>query len=257
MGFFKRLVTPSEVGKPTMLPLSSGRRLRSDLALADCLATLEAVVRSYTQLKSVHRAAYVVPSWRWNGAPESAPNTVVSFDDTDEYPLFAAFWSSQRATECALFPLGSGDERLMQMPIIGYWKQRDPSLTSIGLVPQGQFAVTPPRLPDQYFNDILMTAGFPASPRNVAAVGLKIAEMFAIKAWEFIKTKDPRGAEAFINNHAYHGGPVHSHCQGILDDIAAWRNGALLPYIQDLPMRCRAFLLERLDDSSFWDDFER
>src|SRR5579859_7910412 len=119
MGFFKRLSTSSETGQPAALPLGSGRRIRSDLTLADCLATLEAVIRSFTQLQSVHRSAYVVPGWQWNGASGSSPDTVVSFNDTDTYPLFAAFWPSQSVTECALFPLGSGDDRLMQMPIIG------------------------------------------------------------------------------------------------------------------------------------------
>lgn len=259
MGIFKRLLASSEPSQLTVRPLSSGRRLSSELALADCMATLEAVIRGYSELKSMYRTAYVVPGWQWNGGSASAPDTVISFDDTDSFPLFVAFWPSQTGTECALFPLGSGDERLMAMPIIGQWKQRDPTLTSIGLVPQGLLMVASPRLPDRYLNEILETAAFPASPRNLTTLGLKIAEMFGIKGWEFINAKDPRGAEAFIHNHAYDGRPVQSHCKSILNDIASWRNGALLPYIQDLPMRCRAFLLERLDDaeSSFWNEFER
>lgn len=143
------------------------------------------------------------------------------------------------------------------MPIIGRWKQRDPSLTSTGVIPGGQITLTPPHVPEQFFNEILKTAGFPSTPRNLEAIGIKVGEMFCAKAGQFIADNDPRSAQAFVHSHGYNGGSVQAFCQGILDDLAAW-DPHLLPYLQDLPMRVRGILLQAVHNpGSIWERYER
>lgn len=258
MKFFKRRVMPSETSHMRVLSLGSGRRLRSGLTLTDCTANLEAILLSYRPPSYAHIPPYVFPGWRWNGSQQLSPETVISFEDSNNDFLLASFWPDRSGTEFGLFPLGSGDERLSALPIIGHWKQRDSSLTSIGVVPGGQIALAPPRVPDGFFDEILRTAGFPSTPRNIEKIRTKIGEMFLAKAHQFIASDDPGSADRFIQSHRDAGSPLREFCQSILDDLAAC-NPNLLPYMQDLPMRCRAIVLEALDYpvSSMWDEYER
>lgn len=257
MGFFRRRVTSSKPSHAQVPSLGSGRRLRSGLALTECTANLEAILLSYRPPRYAHMPPYVFPGWRWNGSQEQSPKTVISFENSNDDFLLAAFWPDHSDTECGLFPLGSGDERLSPLPIIGHWKQRDPSLTSIGVVPGGQITLAPPRVPDQFFDEILRTAGFPSTPHNIEAIGTKTGEMFLVKAHQFISLHDPQSADRFIQSHKYNGGPLREFCQSVLDGLAAW-NPDVLPYLQDLPMRCRAIVLEVVDaPNSMWNEFER
>jgi hypothetical protein len=229
------------------------------LALADCLSTLADVVHSYEPAKSVYRTPYVVPGWKWHGRPgyENPPEMVVTCSDTDDYPLFVAFWSDRGSTEIGLFPLGTSDERLTTMPIVGYWKQRDSSLTSIGLFPGSLIELGSPRLPEQFDEEILRTAGYPLSPRNIAIIGTAIGDMFLGRAYQLIASKDIQGARAFVQRHPYTNGPIEQYCQKILEDLATgYRH--LVPYIQDIPMRARAVALEVRDDpDTVWRKLER
>lgn len=255
MGFFKKLMTSGQTTQPHVVSaaLGSGRRLRSGLALDDCLSVLATVVQSYHPAKSAYRLPFVVPGWQWNGAPgyEHPPIKVVSCSDTDDYPLFVAFWAEPSGgfrTEMGLFPLGHGDERLAAMPFIGHWKQHDPSLNSAGVFPQGMIAVTPPPIPDGYVAEILTAAGCSLTPSNIDALSRDLAYMYLIKAWELIKSKDARAAETFTNRHGYTGDPMEQQIRGILSDLVAVHH-QLLAYIQDLPMTIRAFVLEHKRDS--------
>ncbi len=249
---------PSETSHADVLSLGSGRRLCSRLTLTECIANLEAILLSYRPSIYLHMPPYVFPGWQWNGSQEQSPNTVISFEDSNNDFLLAAFWPDSNGTECGLFPLGSGDERLSALPIIGHWKQRDSSLTSIGVVPRGQITLAPPRVPDQFFDEILRTAGFPSTPRNIEKIRTKIGEMFILKAQQFIASDDPGSADRFVQSHKYAGNPSREFCQSVLDDLAAW-NPNLLPYMQDLPMRCRAIVLEAVDypSGSMWEEYER
>lgn len=255
MGFFKKLMASGQTTQPQVVSaaLSSGRRLRSGLALDDCLSVLATVVQSCHPAKSVYRLPYVASGWLWNGAPgyEHPPMKVVTCSDTDDYPLFIAFWADQSGafrTEMGLFPLGSGDERLSAMPIIGHWKQHDPSLNSAGVFPQGLIAVTLPPIPDNYVEEILSAAGCSLTPSNIDALSRDLAYMYLIKAWEFIKSKDARAADIFVDRHGYSGNPMEQQIRGVLTDLVAW-NHQLLAYIQDLPMTIRAFVLEHKSGS--------
>lgn len=259
MGFFRRRGTSGETSHPQFPHLGSGRRLRSVLALPNCLAHLEAILLSYRPLESAYRTPYVVPGWRWNGSQqqEKPPETIITFGGADGEPLFSAFWPDRSGTEFGLFPLGSGDERLSSLPIIGHWKQRDASLTSIGIVPGGLITLAPPYVPDHFVEELLKTAGFPFTPYNVEAIGTMVGRMFLAKAHQFIASQDPRSADRFIQSHAYTGGPLREFYQRVLDDLAAW-NPDILPYIQDTPMRVRAISLEAGDaPGTIWSTLER
>ncbi len=258
MGLFRRHATSRETSHTQVPPLGSGHRLSSELVLTDCMANLEAILLNYQPPRSIYRSAYVFPGWRWNGQSEKSPETVISFVDSNNDFLLAAFWPDRSGTECSLFPLGSGDERLSSLPIIGHWKQRNPSLTSIGVFPGGQITLAPPRVPDQFFNEILRTAGFPSTPHNIEIIGIKVGEMFLARAHQFMASRDPRSADRFIQSHRYNSGPLQEFCQSILNDLAAW-NPDVLPYIQDTPMRVRAISLETADTpvNSMWNEFER
>lgn len=257
MGFFRKRVTSNEASHAQVPSLGSGRRLRSGLALTDCIANLEAILLSYRPPESAYRTPYVFPGWRWNGSREQSPETVISFEDSNNDFLLAAFWPDHSGTECGLFPLGSGDERLSSLPIIGHWKQRDPSLTSIGVFPRGLITLAPPRIPDQFVEEILKTAGFPSTPYNVEAIGTMAGRMFLARAHQLIASHDPRSADRFIQSHVFTGGPLREFGQRVLDDLVAW-DPDVLPYIQDLPMRVRAISLEAANvPGTIWSGLKR
>ncbi len=144
MDLFRKRVASDGADQASVPLFGSGHRLYSEHILTDCLATLEASIFSYRPPESAYRSAYVFPGWRWHGVQKKPPETVISFIDSDDDFLLAAFWSDHRGTECVLFPLGSGDERLASLPIIDHWHHRDPSLRSLGVIPGGQIALAPP-----------------------------------------------------------------------------------------------------------------
>lgn len=256
MGFFNKNVASDETNQMRIPPLGSGRRLRNDLELSDCLAHLKALIFSYRAPESAYRSAYVIPGWRWKGV-QQFPETAISFWDSNDNFLLAAFWPNNNGTECGLFPLGSGDERLLSLPIIDHWHHRDPSLRSIGVIPGGQITLAPPRVPDQFVDEIFKVAGFPASPYNLQTIGVKLGQMFLARAHQFMASKDPQAANRFVQSHRYNGGSFQRFYQNILDDLAVW-NPDVLPYIQDTPMRVRAISLEAVGSTgSMWDELER
>lgn len=293
MSFFKRLLgtTDSDGDRDTKLPaIGSGRQLRSELASTDCVANVEAILLSYRPPDSAYKTPYVVPGWQWTGPQDRVPQTVISFFDGNNEFLLAAFWPNHNGTECGLYPLGSGDGRLATLPIIGRWKQRDRSLTSVGALPARQIYLAPPHVPEQFVEEILSTGGYSPTPHNVAAIGMLAGRMFVSSARQFVASQDPQSADSFLQTHAA-GGPFAQFYQAVLDELAAWSDGrgtghfaespaytaeafaqfyqavlndvsawnsTVLPSIQDLPMRIRAVMLEGSHNlNTFWGDLER
>jgi hypothetical protein len=257
MGLFRKRVRSDETSQTRVPLFGSGRRLRSEHTLTDCLTNLEASIFSYRPPSSAYRPAYVFPGWRWHVLQEKSPETVISFNDSNDNFLLAAFWPDRGGTECVLFPLGSGDERLLSLPIIDHWHYRNPSLRSIGVIPEGQIALAPPHVSDRFFDEILKVAGFPSTPNKLETLGMKIGEMFLARSHQFMASHDPGSADRFIQSHRYNGGSLQKFCQSVLDDLAAW-NPDVLPYIQDTPMRARAIALEVVGvPGSMWDELER
>lgn len=268
----------------------SGRHLHSDLPLANCLTNLEAILLSYRPLDNRYKTPYVIPGWRWLGEPQYIPHIVTAFADSNPQFLIAAFWPNQSGTNFGLFPLGSGDARLSALPIIGHWKQRDRSLTSVGVLPEGQICLAPPRVPEQFVEEIFQTAGYPPTPHNVAIIGMMMGRMFVGSARQSIAPQDPSRANDFVQAHVAEGpfaefyrivideeaawsdgrgtghfslSPTYTaetfsqFYQTILNDVAAWRPFSL-PSLQDVPMRIRAVALEGASRSiAVWGDLER
>lgn len=78
--------------------------------------------------------------------------------------------------------------------------------------------------------------------------------MFLIKAFEYISTEDPQLAERFVDQHRWDGEPFAPFYRGVFEDLIAW-NPTVLPYIQQLPTRIRALLLEHVEvQGSVWSE---
>lgn len=238
--------------------MGSGLHLQTNLDADGCMSTLDSLLRSYRTPKYKHLPSYFRAGWVWNQPDDRPPDTVVSFTDASDEFILATFWSSNQGSELGLFPLGSGDDRLAAMPIVEDWNARDKSLSSVGVVPAGSITLRAPRIDEAFFAEMAESAGLPAQQPIVEAVGLKVGEMFLIKAYEFLSSQDQRAYEHFRQTHHFDGGPLDEFCQATLDDLTAYEPG-LLPYIQDLPMRVRAIMLEQTgtDGSSFWTDLAR
>jgi hypothetical protein len=203
-------------------------------------------VFSYKPPKYKHSYAYVYPSWRWNGLQAHTPTSAVSFSDSSNDFILAAFWPTANGTKFSLFPLGSGDERLSDLPITNLWKQSDASLTAVGVIPGGAITLAAPSVSNEFFAEVLNVVGFPPTTDNIEMIGRHFAQQFLVKAYEFMTVLNPENPEQFIQEHQYSGEPAVIFCQTILNDLAAW-DPQVLPYIQDLPMRIRAILLEVVD----------
>lgn len=255
MGLFsKRTPAPTRTSKPT---LGSGRRLRSALAPNDCLSTLKAILADYRVPKYTHLPHYVAAGWDWLGPPDERPAAAAACDDSADKFLLVVFWPQASGTEIGMFPLDDGDERLSSMPIVGHWKQRDASLSSIGVVPSRMISLRAPTLPADFLPGILTTGCAPVTQANLEATGEMVGRMFTGKGYEMIALSDPAGADRFISDHRWSPGAGLAHCQRVLDDMVQARPN-ITPYIQQLPMRVRAILLDVVDaETGFWTELER
>ena len=248
--FGKRAAAPK--GPPAKPTLGSGRQLRSALAPNECLSTLKTILLEYRAPKYPHLPPYVAAGWDWVGRPEDRPAAAVACDDSRDKFLLIAFWPQASGTEMGMFPLDDGDERLNAMPIIGHWKQKDPSLSSIGVVPSKMITLSAPTLGADFLPGILAAGGAPVTPGNLEAVGEVMCRMLLAKAYEMISSGNQAAAERFIDARRWYAGAGVAQCQRVLDDMVQV-NPAVTPYIQQLPMRARAILLDVGDtEGSFW-----
>lgn len=230
--------------------LGPGRKLRSDSDVARCRETLDAIVDTYRPRKYAELPHVVDSGYEWYG--EGRPAYVVSLtDDRDDY-LLVTLCGSMSGSEIGIFPLGSDDQSMM-MPLPGHWKMRDSSLASIGRYPGGTVSLREPPIPDDYVKGTLAKAGVPVTPPNVIALQNMMAQQFVVKAYQFISSQQPAFADTFAARHR-----DSTDLRAILRDLAAWNPG-VLPYIQDLPMRVRALLLERetFESSPLWAGMQR
>ena len=239
MAVFKR----RPVEAKTVPPMGSGRRLRTALDAQGCVTLIDQLSRSYREPPYPKMPSFIYPGWRWLDSSVPQPQfAACCTDENDDFMLFT-FWPGDGGTEMGLFPLGSSDERLQALPIIGNWKMRDPSLSSTGTWPARLLVLQAPHLADDYFPEILATAGFPATPVNLAALTCMIHRMFLIKAGQALGSVDERAAGGFVDSHLWFDGAGPEYPQQLLHDLAA-AAPEVLPYIQDLPWRVRAILLQ-------------
>jgi len=248
----------SAPARPGTAPLASGRRLRSQLSPGECAELLGQVFDGYRPRRYRELPPLVPAGIQWTAA-QGAPSFALSGDDDSDDFLLFTFADAGGATEAGIFPLGSGDARLT-LKVVGHWKQRDQSLSSVGTWAPGTVRLTPPPIEDALVDGTLQAAGYPLTPPNRAKVAEQFTMMFLVKCQEFVGSREgARGAERFVNTHKERAdwtsltGPLRS----ALSLLAEWEP-AVLPYVQDLPLRCRALLLEWDGDgaSSVWSHLE-
>jgi hypothetical protein len=237
MALFKRQAAVRDSVTP---PFGSGWLFRSALDSTSCLETLISLIRDYWQPKYAAMTEYVHPGWSWNAPDETPPTTVVSFKDQNGDVTLVAFWPTAIGTTLGIFPLGPESTS----PIVAAWRASDPTLSPSGGIAAGKLTLTAPRITEAYLVDILDRAGIEPRPEHLRAVGLQIAELFLIKALQFVGAQDKRAVARFAEAHRYDGEPPPAFCERILEDLAA-HDADVLPYIQELPMRIGALLLEK------------
>jgi len=230
-------------------PMASGRHLSSSLQLEGSISALDAAVRGIAAPPYQHMPALAPAGHTWLGG-EPRPAAVLCFSDDGGYPVMATFWSEGGGTRSGLFPLGSGDERLQQLPVIGHWKRQDPSLSSIGTLAPRQIRYEVPVLPPDYFANILILGGAPISDRNQRVMSAHVAMMFKLKAQQFISSENEHLARRFVDSHE------GASPQQVLADLGDWNND-VIPYIQDIPGRVQGLLLGNPGDTEVWKQLER
>jgi len=235
-------------------PLGTGRRLTSGRNQEEALASLEQVIWSYRAPQYPEMPAYFDAGWIWSDDASSAPDRAVSCTDSNDEFLLVTLRATGSGTELGVFPLGSGDDRLVR-PIFGHWKQRDPSLTSTGTWPAGLVTLAPPPVPEDYVAELIGRRGFPATEANLSLGWTHICQQFSLKASQYVElaTKSHPAVLRFIDDHLSDR-PDRLLAQRILADLALIDYG-ILPYMQDIPMRIRALLLSR-EDAPLWGEFQ-
>lgn len=239
-------------------PLGSGRRLRSHLSPEECVELLGQIFDGYRPRRYRDLPSLVPAGIQWTAA-EGTPSLAVSGDDESGDFLLFTLAAAAGGTEAGIFPLGSGDARLT-LSVVGQWKQRDGSLSSTGTWAPRTVSLTPPPIGDSLVDGTLQAAGYPLTPDNRAKMAQQFTMMFLVKCQEFVSSREgARGAERFVDAHKQRAdrtsltGPLRS----ALEFLAEWEP-SVLPYIQDLPLRCRAILLDRATDGegSIWSGLE-
>jgi len=259
MGIFTRDKRQQGPGaaRAAVLPLGPGRRLRSDLSPEDCVQVLRQVFDGYRPRRRPDMEPLVPTGIRWTAADGSPSIAVSGSDESDDFVLFSLAPAGQ-GTEAGIFPLGGGN-----LAVAGHWKQRDRSLNSVGSWPSGTVCLTPPLIDESLVYETLQAAGYPVTSGNVAKMVRQFTMLFLVKCQEFVSSREgARGAERFMTTHQQwqqQGSPsLADLLQAPLRLLAEWEP-AVLPYVQDLPMRIRSILLERAGDghNSIWSELER
>ncbi|WP_322761934.1 hypothetical protein [Frankia sp. Cr2] len=253
-----RLLSRIFAGQATTRParqvslLDAGRSLQSTLDVDAALSLLESIVRTYRDLPYRAMPAFVDAGHVWGAGNQGGPARFVAFDDEAKAVRFLALWPAPTGVTMGLFGIdGSG-----QSTIIGHWKMRDASLLSTGTFEPGTLDLAAPRLSPKYPEEIVNAAGYPTTASNIERMTRQVATMVLGQAQNFIQSSDPRAAAAFVQDHS-HAGSV-ADLQSILDDLGGL-DSEVLPYIQNLPARVRAILLEHTGygEGRIWDEFDR
>jgi hypothetical protein len=259
MGMFTRDKRQQDGGaaRAAVMPLGGGRRLRSDLSPGHCVQVLRQVFDGYRPRRRPDMEPLVPTGIRWMAA-DGAPSIAVSgSDESDNFVLFTLA-PAGRGTEAGIFPLRDGN-----LAVAGHWKQRDHSLTSVGSWPSGTVCLTPPPVDESLVYGTLHTAGYPVTPGNVAKMAQQFTMLFLVRCQEFVSSREgARGADRFMTTHQrwqQQGFPsLADLLQAPLRLLTEWEP-AVLPYVQDLPVRIRSILLARAGDGegSVWSELER
>lgn len=225
--------------------LSAGRRMRSSRSPEQCAALLLKVFDGYRPRKYPELPPLVPAGVRWH-AEQAVPTISLSGKDEADHWLLITLAPVQGATEIGIFALEE-----QPLSVVGHWKGRDQSLTSTGRWPARTVELAPPPVSDEIVASTLTANGFPATSRNLRAMGGHLFNQFLAKAYTFVNGQDgEEAAKRFIAaqrrraDYSSLAGPLRSTMQA----LGEWNN-QVLPYIQDLPLRVRALLLDFADGS--------
>lgn len=233
---------PSEPAGPPLALLGPGRRFRVSQPIVEVPRTLVAVLKRHAPTPYEFMDPIFGCAITWTGSAEDRPDEAWFFSDADKTPTVLTLKNLGGETEAGLFPLGATDQTLGTPPLVGPWKMAESSLSSVGRYPGGSLTLRPPEVDSEYFAELLELGGFPATPQNVATLAATITEQFLIKAGQFVQMKaGPRGAEEFIARNAWNGEIAHPG--QVLYNLCEFDAG-IIPYLQDLPERCKGILLE-------------
>jgi hypothetical protein len=269
--FAKR--NPEPVVAPRRVPpMGSGLRLNSQHSVSRCLDLLERMILKYRQPtpSSFHSGnneyipSYFYPGWVWNGASAQEPAIVVSFTDRDKHFILMAFWPKESGAEIGVFPLGGEAERHRYLAVADEWEQLDGSVTRSGLFEPGLITLSVPPLPRQFFAEVLEVARFPATENNIAQVAYSLGRVLLSDADRFIASRDKVAADKFVSEHSaehfrvkFPSRRTEEFPAWILSELVNW-SADLLPYIQELPMRRRAIILDGVGlDVPLWRMLDR
>lgn len=257
MGLFSRRPAP-----PAQIPglLDSGRRLSSTLSVPESVASVEQLLGTYRQRQYPTLPLLVPAGHTWLGAPDERPDLVCSGAAQDESFLLFTFRPTPAGSEIGIYPLGYGPERLT-MPVVGNLKMIDSSLSSTGTLPGGSIALTPPVVPQDLVGATLSIVGLPWTHANLATVADELLTMAILKGSQFVKSIDgPDAAMRRIEDwrrRAQFGPTLVEPIEMVLRELAAW-DPSVLPYIQDVPLRIQAVLLQGVDSQDgFWADLDQ
>jgi hypothetical protein len=259
MGLFTRKQRlPETTADPPIL--GPGRTVTSALDLDGCLRALDQTLMSFRVPEYTHLPTFTKASWAWTGEPALAPAIVVICADLPGDHLLVALWPDGGGTRIGLVPLGGEDQQAgdMESAMLAAWRQRDSSLARMaGDLGAGLLRLVAPLLPAGYAEEIVAAAGYRPTRPNTQII-TRIARGLLL-GWTqlFIDQREPRAARRFVRRHSLRQPVNDADLQQIIDDLARVDPG-LLPYLQWLPVRTRALMLEfSQDPNSFWGDLDR
>jgi len=259
MGLFarERRLPETDADPPVLGP---GRVLTSALDLDGCLRALDRTLLSFRVPEYTHLPTFTKAAWAWNGEPALAPAIVVICADLPGDYVLVALWPGASGSRIGLVPLSGEDQQAgdMESAMLAAWRQRDSSLSRTASdLRAGLLRLVPPILPAGYAEEIVAAAGYRPTRRNTQIITRTAGSLFLGRAQLFIEQREPRAARRFVRRHPLRPPLNEAALQQIIDELARSDPG-LLPYIQWLPVRTRAMMLElSLDADSFWGDLER
>ena len=240
-----------------------GLVLTSALDLDGCLRALGRTLLGFRVPEYTHLPPFTEASWAWNGERGQAPQTVIICTDRAGDYVLVAFWPDSAGCRIGLAPLSGGRAAGQQAgepewPMATAWRLRDISLSRpAGVLAAGMIRLVPPVLPPGWVAEILSAAGYRPTRRNTRIAARAAGSLFLGRAELFIGPRKPRAARRFVRRHSRRQPRKEAALQEIIDDLAR-NDPGVLPYLQWLPVRARAMMLEHVQEpGTFWDDLDR
>jgi hypothetical protein len=259
MGLFMREQRSSGTAAEQLV-VGPGVTATSALGLDGCLRALDRTLLGFRVPEYTHLPTFTTARWAWDGEPGQAPETVIICADGPGDHVLVALWPEAGGSRIGLVPLSGKDQQPgeMESAMLAAWRQHDTSLSRpAGGLRAGLIRLVPPLLPAGYAEEIVAAAGYRPTRRNTRIVMRTAASLFLGRAQLFIEDREPHTARRFVRRHSLRQPVNEAGLQGILDDLAH-TDPQLLPYLQWLPVRTRAMMLEFCHDrSTFWGDLDR